>query len=277
MPGTRSAFADRSTGGFYLDVDVDRAAAARYGLRVADVNQVVTSAVGGMEVSQAIEGRERYPISVRYAREFRDDPAALERVLVPTAGGQQVPLRQVARLSFRSGPPMIRSEDGSLVGYVFVDPGERAIADYVEEARERVDRSVRLPAGTRLEWAGQFRYFERAKARLKVVVPVTLLLIALLLYLNTGSAVEVGDRAPRRTVLARRRHLAALAARLQHERGRLGGAHRPRRARRRDRRGDAALPDAVVAAMARRRTPAQLRRPARSRSSRARRNASARS
>lgn len=192
VPGTRSAFADRSTGGFYVDIEIDRPAAARYGLRVMDVNQVVKSAVGGMEVSQAIEGRERYPISVRYARDFREDPAALGRVLVPTMDGQQVPLRQVAKISFSSGPPMIRSEGGSLVGYVFVDPGERAIADYVDEARERVDRSVRLPDGVRLEWAGQFRYFERAKARLIVVVPVTLLLIALLLYLNTGSAVEAG-------------------------------------------------------------------------------------
>jgi Cu(I)/Ag(I) efflux system membrane protein CusA/SilA len=192
VPGTRSAFADRSTGGFYVDVEIDRAAAARYGVRAAEVNQVVMSAVGGVQVGEAIEGRERYPISVRYAREFREDPEALRRVLVAAPDGRQVPLGQVARIGIASGPPMVRSEDGSLVGYVFVDPGERAIAEYVETAREQVDRSVSLPAGVRLEWAGQFRYFERAKAKLLVVVPVTLLLIALLLYLNTGSAVEVG-------------------------------------------------------------------------------------
>ena len=191
IPGTRSAFADRSTGGFYLDVKVDRAAAARYGLRVADINDVVQTAIGGMQVSETVEGRERYPVSVAYARDFRDDPKALERVLVATPGGAQVPLRQVADIEFATGPPMIRSEGGRLVGYVFIDTGDRAIAQYVEEAKKVVADQVRLPAGIRLEWAGQFQYFERAKARLKVVVPVTLFLICLLLYLNTGSAAEV--------------------------------------------------------------------------------------
>jgi Cu(I)/Ag(I) efflux system membrane protein CusA/SilA len=191
VPGTRSAFADRSTGGFYLDVEIDRAEASRYGLTVADVNELVATAIGGMEVSETVEGRERYPISVAYAREFRDDPRSMARVLVPTPAGPQVPLGQVARLSFAMGPPMVRSEDGRLVGYVFVDPGTRAIADYVEEAREVVAEEVSLPAGLRVEWAGQFRYFERAKERLKLVVPVTLFLICLLLYLNTRSVPEV--------------------------------------------------------------------------------------
>ncbi len=191
IPGTRSAFADRSTGGFYLDVTVDRAAAARYGLRVADINDVVQTAIGGMQVAETVEGRERYPVSVAYARDFRDDPGALERVLVAAPGGAQVPLRQVADIEFATGPPMIRSEGGRLVGYVFVDTGDRAIAQYVEEAKEAVARQVRLPAGVRLEWAGQFQYFERAKQRLKVVVPVTLFLICLLLYFNTGSVAEV--------------------------------------------------------------------------------------
>lgn len=189
--GTRSAFADRSTGGFYLDVRVDRPAAARYGLRVADVNDVVMTAIGGMQVAETVEGRERYPISVRYARDFREDPKALERVLLATPMGAQVPLGQVARIGFSTGPPMIRSEDGRLVGYVFIDPGERAIAEYVDEARAVVAEQVELPPGLRLEWAGQFKYFERAKAKLKVVVPVTLFLICLLLYLNTRSVTEV--------------------------------------------------------------------------------------
>ncbi len=193
VPGTRSAFADRATGGLYLDVRIDRERAARLGLRVADVNAVVASAIGGMEVSRTVEGRERYPISVRYAREFRDDPQALlERVLVPAPGGAQVPLGQVARVEFATGPPMVRSEDGRLVGFVFVDVGERPIADYVAEAKEVVAARVALPQGMRLEWAGQFTYFERAKERLKLVVPVTLLLIVLLLYLNTRSLVETG-------------------------------------------------------------------------------------
>ncbi len=191
IPGTRSAFAERSTGGFYLDVAIDREAAARYGLRVADVNDVVRTAIGGMEVSRTVEGRERYPISVSYARDFRETPEALRRVMVATPTGTQVPLGQVARLIFETGPPMVRSEDGRLVGYVFVDTGERAVPDYVREAREVVAEEVELPDGVRLEWAGQFQYFERAKERLKLVVPVTLFLICLLLWFNTRSAPEV--------------------------------------------------------------------------------------
>jgi Cu(I)/Ag(I) efflux system membrane protein CusA/SilA len=194
IPGTRSAFADRATGGLYLDVEIDRAAAARYGLRVEDVNGVVATAIGGEEVSRTVEGRERYPITVRYAREFRDDPQALfGRVLVPAPGGAQIPLSQVAHVRFQTGPPMIRSEDGRLVGFVFVDlAADRPIADYVEVAREVVAREVELPPGVRLEWAGQFTYFERARERLRIVVPVTLLLIVFLLYLNTRSVVETG-------------------------------------------------------------------------------------
>jgi Cu(I)/Ag(I) efflux system membrane protein CusA/SilA len=191
--GTRSAFADRATGGLYLDVIIDREAAARHGLRVKDINEVVASAIGGMNVSRTIEGRERYPISVRYARELRDDPQdLLGRILVPTPSGAQIPLAQVARVDFTTGPPMIRSEDGRLVGFVFVDVGERPIADYVDEARQVVDRQVELPPGVRVEWAGQFTYYERAKERLKIVVPVTLLLIVFLLYLNTRSLAETG-------------------------------------------------------------------------------------
>ena len=192
IPGTRSAFADRATGGFYLDLEVDREAAARYGVRVADVQEVVATAIGGLAIAETVEGRERYPISVRYARGFRDDPRWLERVLVAAPSGAQVALRQVAGITFATGPPMIRSEDGRLVGYVFVDPGERPLAAYVEEARRAVAERVALPSGVRIEWAGQFRNYERARERLELVVPVTLFLIALLLYLNTRSGVEVG-------------------------------------------------------------------------------------
>jgi Cu(I)/Ag(I) efflux system membrane protein CusA/SilA len=191
VPGTRSAFAERSTGGFYADVVVDREEASRYGLRVADVNDVVRSAVGGMPVAETVEGRQRYPIAVRYARDYRETPQALGRVLVATPDGGQVPLGQVARIELSTGPPMIRSEDGRLVGYVFIDPGARAIGSYVAEARGVVASRVHLPAGVRIEWAGQFKYFERAREKLKLVVPVTLLLIALLLYFNTGSAAKV--------------------------------------------------------------------------------------
>ncbi len=193
VPGTRSAYADRAQGGLYLDVRVDRPAAARYGLTVADVDAVVASAIGGEEVSRTIEGRERYPISVRFARDYRADPQALlTQVLVATPAGAQVPLGAVARVEAAAGPPMIRSEGGRLVGFVFVDVADRAIADYVRDARRQVESKVALPPGMRVEWAGQFQSFARAKARLQLVVPLTLLLIVLLLYLNTRSGVETG-------------------------------------------------------------------------------------
>jgi Cu(I)/Ag(I) efflux system membrane protein CusA/SilA len=189
IPGTRSAFAERSTGGFYIDFDVKRAEAARYGLSVADVNMVVAQAIGGENISETVEGRERYPISVRYAREFRDDPEILGRVLIATPDGAQVPLSQVTSIKSVLGPPMIRSEGGKLVGFVFVDT-DRPIADYVAEAKNVVARDVALPAGTRLAWVGQFKYFERAKQRLKWVIPLTLGIVMLLLYLNTQSLTE---------------------------------------------------------------------------------------
>jgi len=192
VEGTRSAVAERLTGGFYLDVRVDRERAARLGLRVRDVNAVVESAIGGMNVSETVEGRQRYPISVRYARDFREDLDALRRVLVATPMGAQVPLGQVAEVEFAMGPPLVRSEAGRLVGFVSVDVAGRPIVDYVEDAKRAVDERVTLPPGTRLEWAGQFQYFERARARLALVLPLTLLLVAVLLYWNTGSAVETG-------------------------------------------------------------------------------------
>ena len=191
VPGTRSAFADRSTGGFYIDIVVKREAAARHGLTVADVNEVVQTAIGGMTVSETVEGRERYPINVRYARELRDDPVLLGKILVATPGGAQVPLSQVADIDMVTGPPMIRSEDGKLVGYVFIDTS-RPIADYVADAKAAVQRDVELAPGVRIDWVGQFRYFERAKAKLQIVVPVTLAIVFLLLFLNTKSLVETG-------------------------------------------------------------------------------------
>jgi len=189
IPGTRSAFAERSTGGFYVDFEVKREEAARQGLTVSDINMAVAQAIGGQNVSETVEGRERYPISVRYAREFRDDPEILGRVLIGTPAGGQVPLSQVVNVRSVLGPPMIRSEGGKLVGFVFVDT-DRPIADYVAEAKNVVSRQVQLPAGTRLEWVGQFKYFERAKERLKWVIPLTLGIVFLLLYFNTMSVVE---------------------------------------------------------------------------------------
>ena len=192
VPGTRSAYAERPTGGFYLDIEPDREEIARLGLRVRDVNEAVEVAIGGRNVTWTIEGRDRYPVQVRYAADFREDPAALARVLVATPDGAQVPLGQLARIVPRTGPDMVRSEAGQLSGLVQVSVGERPIVDYVEDARRAVADQVRLPPGVRLEWAGQFRAWERARDRLYVVVPFTLLLVGLLLYWNTGSVVETG-------------------------------------------------------------------------------------
>ena len=153
------------------------------------MNRAVAQSIGGENVSETVEGRERYPINVRYAREFRDDPELLGRTLVGTPEGPQIPLSQVATVRSVLGPPMIRSEGGKLVGFVFVDT-DRPIADFVAEAKHAVARDAELPAGTRLEWVGQFKYFERAKERLKWVIPLTLGLVVVLLYLNTKSIVE---------------------------------------------------------------------------------------
>ncbi|MBZ0270907.1 CusA/CzcA family heavy metal efflux RND transporter [bacterium] len=190
MPGTRTAVAERSAGAFYIDIHVNREKAARFGLTVRDVNEVVTMAIGGMSIAETVEGRERYPINVRYAREFRDDPEQLGNVLIATKSGAQIPISQVADIKHVNGPPMIRSEDGKLVGFVFVDPGKVPMANYVEMGRRALEQNVELPAGVRLSWTGQFRYLERAKAKLKIVVPLTLLIVFVLLYFNTKSVVE---------------------------------------------------------------------------------------
>ena len=190
-PYTRSAFAERISGGYFLDFDIDRKKIARYGLTIADVEDVIMAAVGGITVSETIEGRERYAINLRYARDFRDDPQALKRVLVPTPTGAQIPLAQLAELNFRTGPPMLRNENGQLVGYVFVDVNDKiGIADYVAAAKQVVAEQANVPPGYRLDWAGQFKYFERAKAKLMVVVPMTLFIIFFMLYINRKSVVE---------------------------------------------------------------------------------------
>jgi Cu(I)/Ag(I) efflux system membrane protein CusA/SilA len=192
LPGTRSVVAERLTGGFYLDVRPDREAAARFGLRVGDVNAAVETAVGGRIVSQVVQGRERASISVRYARDFREDLDALARVLVATGTGASIPLGELADFEFALGAPFVRSESGQLVGLVTVDPGSQPIVDYVRDAKIALAEQVALPTGVRLEWAGQFEHYERARARLAWVVPLTLLVVALLLQLNTRSVVETG-------------------------------------------------------------------------------------
>jgi Cu(I)/Ag(I) efflux system membrane protein CusA/SilA len=192
LPGARGVFAERATGGFYVDFEIKRAEAARYGLRVAQIQEAIQTAMGGQNVTDTVEGRKRFSVNVRYAREFRDDPSQFDQILVSTRDGTPVPLTQVADVRFVSGPPMIRSEDGQLTGFVFIDPGSEAIGTFVDLARAEVEDRVVLPPGVRIEWTGQFRYMERAEERLKVVLPLTLLLVVLLLYLNTKSIVETG-------------------------------------------------------------------------------------
>lgn len=187
LRGTRSAYSERVTGGYYLDVQVDRDAIARYGLTVEDVEDVIESAIGGKNISQTVEGRERYPINVRYARALRDDPESLRRVLVETPSGAKIPMAQLARIAMMTGPSTVRDERGSLSGIVFVDVAGRDLAGYVAEAQRVVREQVRLKPGYRLEWGGQFQYLERAKARLRIVVPVTIFLIFVLLYMNFRS------------------------------------------------------------------------------------------
>ncbi len=191
VPGTRSATAERLTGGFYLDIETDRDEIARVGLTIRDVHEAIEAAIGGRNVTSTVEGRERYPVQVRYARDYREDPEALSRVLVATPDGGSVPLGQLARITTTTGPDMVRSEAGQLSGLVQVDVGDRPIVDYVADAKAAVAEQVQLPPGVRIEWAGQFRSWERARDRLFAVLPLTLLLVALLLYFNTGSAIEM--------------------------------------------------------------------------------------
>ena len=190
LRGTRSVYYDRTLGGYYLDFHIKRDEAARYGLTVGDVEDIIETAIGGKDIAQTVEGRERYPINVRYARELRDDVEMLKRVLVPTPTGMQIPIVQLADLRLSQGPPMIRNELGQLVGFVFVDVVGRDLGGYVAEAKRTVAERVSLPSGYTLLWAGQFEYQLRARETLKVVVPFTLLLIFVLLYLNTKSVAK---------------------------------------------------------------------------------------
>jgi Cu(I)/Ag(I) efflux system membrane protein CusA/SilA len=218
LPNTRSVFAERTTGGYFLDFNVDRKAAARYGLRVGDINDVIETAIGGKTIATTVERRERYPISVRYARDFRDDLDALKRVLVPLpagapgmspgsppasgnvrnnsgsitstgddAAGNNIPLSLLASIDYKTGPPSIRTENGQLVGFVFVDITSSDIDGYVRAASERIRDTVNFPPGYYVQWAGQFEYLKAAEKRLAILVPFTLLIVFVLIYLNTKS------------------------------------------------------------------------------------------
>jgi Cu(I)/Ag(I) efflux system membrane protein CusA/SilA len=188
VQGTRSAFAERTSGGYFVDFVWKRDELARYGLSIDDAQMVVMSAVGGDTVTTTVEGRERYSVNVRYFRDYRSDVDRLRRVLVPTMGGKvQVPIEQLADVRVVSGPAMLRNENGLLNGYVYVDVADRDVGSYVEEAKRVVAAQVQLPPGYALEWSGQYEAMQRVTERLKIVVPITLLLVVILLYLNTRS------------------------------------------------------------------------------------------
>jgi len=185
VPGTTSAFAERITGGFYLNIEPDRAQLARYGLAVGEVMDVIGSALGGEMVTTTVEGRERYGVSVRYPRELRADPEQIAReVLVPTMEGAMIPLGQLATVRVAKGTPGIRTENALLSAYIYIDIRDRDIGGYVQDAKKAVAEQVKFPPGYYVTWSGQFEYMERAVQKMKVVIPITLLSIFLLLYLN---------------------------------------------------------------------------------------------
>jgi len=191
VPGTASVFAERAIGGYYLNIDPDRAQLARYGLMVGDLQDVIAMALGAEAITTTVEGRERYTVSIRYPRDFRSDPQAIAtQVLIPTPGGAAVPLGQVAKVSLAQGPSSIRTENAQLAVYIYVDMRDRDLGGYVADAQKAVAGSVQFPPGYYVTWSGQFEYLERAKARLKIVVPVTVLIIFLLLYLNFRRVTE---------------------------------------------------------------------------------------
>ena len=196
IPGTSSAYAERITGGFYLNIEPDRLALARYGLTVGEVQDVIATALGGENVTTTVEGLERFGVSVRYPRELRGTPEQIAReVLVPAGmsnngGGAMIPLGQIARVSLSKGAPSIRTENSLLSAYIYVDIRDRDIGSYVADARKAVAEEVKFPPGYYATWSGQFEYMERAAAKMKIVIPITLLLIFLLLYLNFKRVTE---------------------------------------------------------------------------------------
>ena len=190
LPETTSAFGDRAVGGYYLDFDINREAAARHGLTIGAVQDIVQSAIGGMNITETVEGLQRYPVNLRYPRELRDNMTALKRVLIPTPTGTQIPLAMVAEITYQRGPPVIKSEDARPNAWIYVDISTSDIGGFVRQAKEVVNNQVSIPAGYTLNWSGQFEYMERAAKRLSVVVPATLLIIFLLLYLNFRNITE---------------------------------------------------------------------------------------
>ncbi len=191
VPGTRSIYAERTAGGYFVDFNLKREQLARYGLTIEEAQMVIMSAIGGENITTTIEGRERYPVNLRYGRELRDDIEKLKRVLVPTMSGAQIPLEQLADIKLTLGPAMIRDENGLLSGYVYVDMAGRDIGGYVKDAKKAVREGVKLPAGYSITWSGQYEYMERVKKRLGIFIPSTLLAIFILYYFSFKSVVSV--------------------------------------------------------------------------------------
>lgn len=191
VPGTASVYSERVTGGRYIKVDIQRDSAARYGLNIADIQQVIATAVGGMNVSQTIEGLERYPINIRYPQDYRDSPEQLSLLPIVTPGGQRISLGDVARVYIEDGPPGIKSENARLNGWVFIDLDNVDVGTYVSEAKALVEKDLQLAPGYSISWAGQYQYMERASEKLTYVVPLTLAIIVVLLFMNFRSFIEV--------------------------------------------------------------------------------------
>lgn len=191
VPGTASAYAERITGGYYLDIEPDRLALARYGLAVGDLLEVVSAALGGEAITTTVEGRERFDVAIRYPRELRSDPQAIAtQVLVPAMGGTMIPLGQLAQVKPVQGPPSIRTENALLSAYIFVDIRDRDIGGYIADAQQAVREQVQFLPGYYATWSGQFEYMQRATEKLKLVVPLTIALVFLLVYLNFGRLTE---------------------------------------------------------------------------------------
>jgi len=191
VPGTSSAYAERGIGGYYLDITPDRAALARYGIMVQDVQDVIATALGGQTVTTTVEGRQRFGVNMRYPRDLRENPQAIaSSILVPMPAGGVVPLGEVAKVASARGPTSIRTENGQLATYIYVDIRDRDLGGYVADAKKAVQASIEFPAGYYVLWSGQYEYLERAAARLKIVVPLTLMIILLLLYLNFRSIAD---------------------------------------------------------------------------------------
>ncbi len=190
VKGVRSVFAERVTGGYFVDFVIKRKEAARYGLKVGDVQDIIESALGGKTITYTVEGRERYPVNLRYARELRDDLEKLKKVYVPTPGGAQVPISQLADIRIVTGPPVIKSENGMITGWVFVDIAGRDIGGFVKEVKQILDKNLKLPPGYGLTFSGQYEYMERAMGKLKLILPFSLFLVFFLIFMNFR---KIGD------------------------------------------------------------------------------------